>query len=188
MLYVQESLGTDEELIHVANFHWMYNVSAVMNIFWGMAAAVLLVVGGTFAYQQMGHFPPNITYMQAIPHLHPGVKIMAFLMVVMGLLSFAQMMITKATTEIAVTNHRMIYKVGLVARRVGEISIDRIEGVNVLQSLLGRIFNFGRLAVRGTGVGEVVLPPIEDPIKFRKAIQYSREQRIHNAKEVITSV
>ena len=76
--------------------------------------------------------------------------------------------------EIAITNNRLVYKRGLIARQVGEISIDRIEGVNVLQTVFGRIYNYGRLAIRGMGVGEVVLPPIEDPITFRKAIEKAR--------------
>jgi len=92
----------------------------------------------------------------------------------MGLLGFAQMMVVKATTEIAVTNRRLIYKRGLVARHVGEMSIDRIEGVNVLQGILGRLLNYGRVAVRGMGVGEVVLPPIEDPIAFRLSIEKAK--------------
>jgi hypothetical protein len=46
--------------------------------------------------------------------------------------------------------------------------------VNVLQGILGRIFNYGRVMVRGMGVGEVILPPIEDPIKFRRAIEKAR--------------
>ncbi len=80
----------------------------------------------------------------------------------------------KATTEIAITNTRLVYKRGLVARHVGEMSIDRIEGVNVLQTILGRLLNYGRLAVRGMGIGEVILPPIEDPIAFRQAIEKAR--------------
>ncbi len=54
------------------------------------------------------------------------------------------------------------------------MSIDRIEGVNVLQSIMGRIFGYGRVMVRGMGVGQVVLPPIENPIAFRKAIEKAR--------------
>ena len=83
-------------------------------------------------------------------------------------------MVVKATTEIAITNNRLIFKRGLVARQVGEINIDRIEGVNVLQTIMGRVFNYGRIMVRGMGVGEVVLPPIEDPIAFRKAIEKAK--------------
>ena len=84
------------------------------------------------------------------------------------------MMIIKATTEIGVTDIRLVYKRGLVARAVGEINIDRIEGVNVLQGILGRIFGYSRVMVRGMGVGEVVLPPIAQPIRFKKAIEKAR--------------
>ena len=84
------------------------------------------------------------------------------------------MMVVKSTTEIAITSSRLVYKRGLVARHVGEMSVDRIEGVNVLQSMWGRLFNYGRLAVRGMGVGEVVLPPIKDPLMFRQAIEKAK--------------
>ena len=92
----------------------------------------------------------------------------------MGLLRFAQMMVAKSTTEIAITSSRLIYKRGLVARYVGEMSIDRIEGVNVLQTIWGRMLGYGRIMVRGMGVGEVVLPPLQNPIAFRKAIEVAR--------------
>ena len=92
----------------------------------------------------------------------------------MGVLKFAQMMVIKATTEIAITTTRLIYKRGLVARYVGEMNIDRIEGVSVLQSVFGRMFNFGQLVIRGMGVGELVLPIISDPVKFRRALEKAR--------------
>ena len=84
------------------------------------------------------------------------------------------MLVIKATTEIAVTTSRLIFKRGLVARYVGEMNIDRIESVSVLQSVFGRIFDFGTLVVRGMGVGELVLPPIARPLVFRKAIEKAR--------------
>ena len=46
--------------------------------------------------------------------------------------------------------------------------------MNVLQTIMGRIFNYGRIMVRGMGVGEVILPPIEDPIAFRRAIEKAK--------------
>ena len=174
MLYVQQSLGPDEHLIHVGEFHWMHSVHAVMAIFWGMLASALMIVGTIYVYKQQGWIHPATPLLPAIQLLHPGARIGALLFFVFGLLNFAQMMVTKASTEIAVTNKRLIYKRGLVARFVGELRVDRIEGVNVLQSVLGRMFNYGRLAVRGTGVGEVVLPPIEDPLAFRQAIERAK--------------
>ncbi len=174
MLYVQQSLGPDEELIHVGEFHWMYTVNAFLSIFWGLLGSILVLYGAIMFYRQMGYFPADLVFIKAIPYLHPGLRIFAFFVFIMGLLSFAQMMVVKATTEIAITTSRLIYKRGLIARYIGEISIDRIEGVNVLQTFFGRIFNYGRLAIRGMGVGEVILPPIEDPIEFRKSIQKAR--------------
>lgn len=174
MLYIQESLGPDEKLVHVGKFHWMYTVHAFSSILWGLFISIIIIIAGIIFNIQTGVFPPNIGYFTAIPYLHPGIRIASFIVFVLGLLSFAQMMVVKATTEIAITNNRLVYKRGLVARQVGEMSIDRIEGVNVLQGILGRLLGYGRVAVRGMGVGEVVLPPIEDPINFRKAIEKAR--------------
>ena len=174
MLYVEQSLGPNEELVHIGKFHWMYTVQAFMAIIWGIIISIMVVVGGVIVYKQMGWFPPGLPAMEGVQYLHPGLRIGAFIAFVFGLLSFAQMMVVKATTEIAITNTRLVYKRGLVARQVGEMSIDRIEGVNVLQTILGRLFNYGRLAIRGMGIGEVILPPIEDPIVFRQAIEKAR--------------
>lgn len=174
MLYVEQSLGPNEELVHIGRFHWIYTLNAFMSIFWGVAGCIAVIAGGIMTYKHFGWFLPDVGWLEAVRDLHPGVRIFAFIIFVLGLLGFAQLMVIKATTEIAVTSRRLIYKRGLIARRVGEMSIDRIEGVNVLQSIPGRIFNYGRLAVRGMGVGEVILPSLEDPIAFRKAIEQAR--------------
>ncbi len=181
MLYIQQSLGPDEELVHVGHFHWMFTVSAFLNILWGLFFCILILVAAVYISVNIDlpmmprlDVPPDAGWLTLIRALHPGLKIMAFFFFIMGLLRFASMMIIKVTTEIAITNLRLVYKRGLVARYVGEISIDRIEGVNVLQGVMGRILDYGRVMVRGMGVGEVVLPPIADPVSFRKAIDKAR--------------
>lgn len=175
MQYIQQSLSPEEELIHVAYFHWMYNVSAVFNIVFSVFLAIGVITAALYLEPMMfgaAHMPHGL--LAQIRELHPGVKILAFIIILLGLLRFAHMMITKATTEIAITNKRLVYKQGLIARYTGEINIDRIEGVNVLQGILGRIFDYGSVMIRGMGVGEVILPPIAEPVKFRKAIERAR--------------
>jgi hypothetical protein len=180
MLYVQQSLAPDEELIYIGTFHWWYNVQAAMSIVWGVFICALIIGLSVYAQTNLGinlsayPLPRDAGTLDLIRALHPGIKLVSFLMFLMGLLKFAQMMVNKATTEIAITTSRLIYKRGLVARVVKELSIDRIEGVNVVQGVLGRIFDFGRIVVRGMGVGEMILPPIERPIVFRKAIEKAR--------------
>lgn len=174
MLYVQQSLGPKEELVHVGKFHWMYNVGAFFSIFWGLVLSIVIIAAAVHIYGYLGKIPSDAGLFESIRQIHPLIRVFAFFVFVFGLLKFAHMMIVKATTEIAVTSERLVYKRGLVARQVGEINIDRIEGVSVLQTVGGRIFNYGRLMVRGMGVGEVVLPTIEDPIAFRRAIEKAK--------------
>lgn len=174
MLYIQESLSADEELIHVGHFHWMYTLQAVLGIVWGLLGCIAVIWSGIYYEIHWGDGFASESWIGAIREIHPGIRLFGFLLFLIGLMSFAQKMIIKATTEIAITNSRIIYKRGLVARYVGELSIDRIEGVNVLQGIMGRILGYGRIMVRGMGVGEVVLPPLRDPIAFRRAIETAR--------------
>ena len=180
MLYVQQSLAPDEEIIHIGHFHWMYDVKAVMNIVWGCIFSLMIIFGALLIQNKVGISLSSYRvgagggWFDMFRALHPGIKLMAFLCFLFGLFRFAQMMVFKATTEIAITTSRLIYKRGLIARNVGEMSIDRIEGVNVLQGILGRIFDYGRVLVRGMGVGEVILPPLARPVVFRKAIEKAR--------------
>ena len=195
MLYVQQSLGPDEELVYVGRFHWMYTMSSAFWIFLGLMGAIGILIGAVYIdvlktmneTYNLVDMPKEVYgqawdkvlaskggYIEMMQTSHPFVRIGAFVSFLIGLYMFAQMMVVKATTEIAITNTRLIYKQGLIARHVGEISIDRIEGVNVLQGILGRMFSYGYVIVRGMGVGEVMLPPIADPIEFRKAIERAR--------------
>lgn len=180
MQYVLQSLAPDEEIVHIGRFHWMYNVSASLSIVWAVVSSVALLVCSVLLYTELGLPTVQVTidmgnrWIDYIQALHPLIKLGSLMFFVLGMLKFAKQMVDKVTTEIAVTTSRLIYKRGLVARHVGEISIDRIEGVNVLQGFWGRIFDYGRVVVRGMGVGEVILPPLARPIIFRKAIEKAR--------------
>lgn len=190
MLYVQQSLGPNEEILMGARFHWMYTVNAVIWILMGISAGFALAYGAIWwdiSQQIKAQFPSlppeqfenakkyildqNGGYLKILWGLHPAVRFMVMGFFIMGLFIFASMMIVKATTEIAITTDRLVYKRGLIARHVGELSIDRVEGVTVSQGILGRMFGYGRVVVRGMGVGEVLLPPIDAPVDFRRAVQ-----------------
>jgi hypothetical protein len=174
MLYVQQSLSPGEELVHIGHFHWMYTLNALMGIFWGVVGCVLTMALAMYVQGHFGHGFVSQDWIGKVREVHPAIRLSAFIEILIGIMYFAQRMVIRATTEVAVTTSRIIYKRGLVARYVGEMSIDRIEGVNVLQTIMGRILNYGRLMIRGMGVGEVILPTLADPITFRKAIEKAR--------------
>lgn len=193
MLYVQQSLAPNEEVLMGARFHWMYTLQAVFWILFGLALGIIVGYAGIWwvVSQEIRQSYPGLPdelfaqawdtvvakkggYLKILWSLHPLLRFGILGLFLLGLFFFAHMMIVKATTEIAVTSERLIYKKGLVARHIGELNIDRIEGVSVRQDFFGRIFGFGRVCVRGMGVGEVLLPTIEAPIEFRKAVQEAK--------------
>jgi uncharacterized membrane protein YdbT with pleckstrin-like domain len=105
---------------------------------------------------------------------HIGVKVAAIIAFVFGVYCFASMMVNKAYTEICVTNERLVLKRGVLSVHSNELNVDRIEGVSVLQGMIGRLLNYGVVVVRGQGIGEVELPTIADPITFRRAIDRAK--------------
>ena len=74
------------------------------------------------------------------------------------------------TTEVLVTDRRVIYARGFIQRHTVEINMDKIESVDVDQSVLGRAFNYGDVTIRGTGQTFEPLRQIDRPIAFRNEV------------------
>lgn len=96
-----------------------------------------------------------------------------------GIFVFLNKFIQKATTEICVTDRRVVFRRGWLTLQIDQVNIDRIEGSMVNQTMMGRIFGFGTVIVRGTGVGEIHLPAvIAKPNDFRKALDEARDRYV----------
>jgi uncharacterized membrane protein YdbT with pleckstrin-like domain len=74
------------------------------------------------------------------------------------------------TTETDVTNLRVVHKTGFIKRRTFEMSLDKVESVDVNQSILGRLLNYGNVTVRGVGEGAETIQTIASPLEFRNHI------------------
>lgn len=109
-------------------------------------------------------------------HLVAWASLLILGVVLVGLYIFIRMMIWMKTTEIAVTDQRVLVKRGWIRRSTEELSLGSVEEVNVAQGLWGRILNFGTLVVGGTGAGEIQTPNIADPVGFRRAISEARRR------------
>ena len=79
--------------------------------------------------------------------------------------------IKRASTEFAVTNRRVVVKVGLLRRHSTEILLRQVEGITVDQGIIGRIFRYGTIVVEGTGSDRTPYKGIAAPLEFRLAVQ-----------------
>jgi uncharacterized membrane protein YdbT with pleckstrin-like domain len=92
-----------------------------------------------------------------------------------GLLVLLAAFIRYRSTEMAVTNRRVIAKFGFVSRETVELSLQRIESVQVHQGVFGRLFNYGTLVVAGAGMPSAPIQGVSAPLEFRRKVFESQE-------------
>ena len=152
MSYVQRVLQPDETLVYATTRHWFVYLRA---IFLALVTLALLI-GSRFLPSDSG----------LVTVLLIAAAIGAVLTLWFWLVGFAD----RAGTEFAVTNRRVIYKEGLIRRRTVEMNLSAVESVDVEQSILGRMLDFGHVRVIGTGGSPTPYPMISDPLTFRSHI------------------
>jgi uncharacterized membrane protein YdbT with pleckstrin-like domain len=150
MSYVQRVLQPGEVVRHTASAHWI--------VYWPGA---LCIVAAIAALIWAGFLPGNLA---------SWVHWLAALLTVIGLVFLVREWFGWWTTEIAVTNLRVIYKTGLIKRTTNEMNMDKVESVKVEQSILGRILDYGTVSITGTGAGLEALPLVARPIELRNSI------------------
>lgn len=79
--------------------------------------------------------------------------------------------IRQKTSEFVITNKRVIMKTGLISRKTFEMNLQKIESVNVDQSLWGRLLGFGTVSIVGTGGSRESFSDISEPLLFRRKFQ-----------------
>ncbi|MEL7492099.1 MAG: PH domain-containing protein [Pseudomonadota bacterium] len=160
--YVEQTLASNEEIIYRANFNWTYSFFPVLWCVIGLAPLILYALlqfasGVDFAELRVG-------WAFAAGAALVGLLILLFHLIVLW------------TTEIVVTTYRFVYKRGLIARNTQEVSLNKIEEITLNQSIWGRFFGYGELVMRGTGVGVIKLPAVDNPIQVRRIIENARSK------------
>jgi uncharacterized membrane protein YdbT with pleckstrin-like domain len=80
------------------------------------------------------------------------------------------------TSEFAVTNQRVLIKVGYFRKKTIELFLDKVEGITVNQGILGQTLGYGSLLIGGTGGSKEPFPNIANPLEFRRQVQGQVQQ------------
>jgi uncharacterized membrane protein YdbT with pleckstrin-like domain len=149
--YIDNILQPGEKVLYSTNAHWIFYLPAIGA--W-LVAIVLLVLA------------------QIIPTETPRL-ISLSLSAIAAIFALYKMLTAwfhRWTTETDVTNLRVVHKTGFIKRRTFEMSLDKVESVDVNQSILGRLMNYGDVTVRGVGEGAETIHTIASPLDFRNHI------------------
>jgi uncharacterized membrane protein YdbT with pleckstrin-like domain len=116
-------------------------------------------------------FIPMVLLAIAIWLFAYGVPVVAETVLAVAVLWGLVKYIDYASSEFAVTNKRVIIKVGVLRRRTVEMLNTKVEAVAVNQGILGRILGYGNIVVTGTGGTNEAFNGISSPLEFRRGVQ-----------------
>ena len=149
MSYVNSVLQPGERIVMRGQLHWIIYRDAI----------ALLILG------------PVVVIFEWVTRMNDtmiGITSMIFAVLFCAFFGYAWFI--RWITEFAVTDRRVIYKRGFITRRTAEMNMDKVESVEVNQSVLGRMLDYGSLHVMGTGQGIEHLHYIAQPLALRNAI------------------
>ena len=152
MRYVTRVLQPGETVVYTTRLHLFLYWRAILLVI----ICIILAISAWYTIDDR-----NISLALAIA---------AIIFALLGLSSALRAFIRRATTELAVTDQRVIYKAGLLARHTLEMNRGKVESVTVDQTMLGRIFGYGTIIVRSTGSTLEPIRDITDPLTFRSHI------------------
>jgi membrane protein YdbS with pleckstrin-like domain len=151
--YTTATLQADERPLHKTSLHWMVLVVPIL------ASIFSLIIIGPIGMIASWKGQSWVWLLLVIP-----VVIVAFAVLAVR------------TSELVITDRRVLIKVGFIQRQTFEMFISKIESVAVTQGMLGRFFNYGTVEIRGTGGSSESFATIVAPLQFRDAIQLVQTQ------------
>jgi len=146
MSFVSDSLVSGEKIEYLTTVsYWSY----IVNILIAMA-----LTGAAWYFYTLS----------TVPILIPAILTGATL--VLALLT----QVLRNSNELAATNERVIIKIGWLFQKSAVLYLTRVEGVEIYQSLLGRLLGYGTVQVRGVGTEVFPVPYVISPKKFRREV------------------
>jgi uncharacterized membrane protein YdbT with pleckstrin-like domain len=150
MSYAQSVLQPGEAIVATGHLHWIIYRWAI----------VFLIAGAALLWLERVYWPSSDV-----------VNVTAITFGVLFLVAFLYAWFIRWITEFAVTNRRVISKRGFIWRETEEMNMDKVETVDIDQTILGRILGYGDMRITGTGgTNNIEVRRIADPLALRNAI------------------
>lgn len=149
--YIDDILQPDEKVLYSATTHWI--------TYWQAILCWLAALAGLIGSRVSVNEGATLT----------GLGVAA-IMAAVALFYTAKAWFHRWTTETDVTTQRVVHKTGFIQRSTFEMNIDKVESVDVEQSVLGRLMGYGDVTILGVGEGKKTIRMIASPLDFRSHI------------------
>lgn len=146
--YTRVTLQADERPLHKTTIHWMVLLAPII----GALFSLIIILPIALIASWKGY---SVAWL--------------LLLIPIGIIASAA--IGVKTSELVITDRRVLIKVGVIQRQTFEMFISKIESVAVVQGMIGRMLDYGTVEIRGTGGSSESFATIAAPLQFRDAIQ-----------------
>jgi hypothetical protein len=162
--YIESNLIAGERILYRTGRHWIVLVTPiVVAAFLGFPGLMMLIGSLTSIGDKSGS--------------SSALGVIGFcLLLIAGLFVLAGYL-TRSSTNMVVTNKRILMKTGLLRRRTFELLLSKVESIGVEEGILGRLLGYGSVVVRGTGGTPEPFTTVSHPLEFRRQVQQQIEQR-----------
>lgn len=162
MSYIKKNVLEGETIAYETHLHWVVMIGYVV-----LSLLVLGVVAGLLAYG-WGHRGPS----GELPHWLVGVSVA---LAGVALTIFLAGSVRRFATEMAVTTRRVVVKKGLASRSTIEMLLNKVESIEVRETMLGRLLGYGTVILIGTGGSSEPFRNMAHPLEFRAQVQRQLE-------------
>ncbi len=153
--YVKRAMHGDEKIIYSAQLHWVIY----------QAGLVYVLVGSILGHFGVG-FLASVFGENFSKHFGSFLSYVSLGVVGVGAFLLLSAYIRQISTELVITNHRVIAKHGYISTTSYELMMTKVEGASIDQSIWGRIWGYGTLMVKGTGGGISPIDHVAKPYVF----------------------
>ena len=148
--YIDDILQPDEKVLFTTRIHWVVYLPALVG--WIVAIALFALARGALE---------GITILWLS---------LSGILALIALYWTLRAWFRRWTSETDVTTMRVVHKEGFIQRETFEMNLDRVESVDVSQSIAGRLLGYGDVTIVGVGDSERTIRMIGSPIQFRNHI------------------
>ncbi len=172
MGYVHKVIGADEKLILVTRLHWIYPLEGL--IFFALITAFGVFVNNII-WSHAGYMLPSFELdLHFIVIKHSFYMLIPLAFGLTGFLIFWVLFSAYISTEIGLTNHRIIHKKGLFLIDVQQIELEDIRGEEINHGWLGWFLGYGKIRFDCRFIDDVYLPATHNPYRLIKAVHTAR--------------
>ncbi len=171
MSYVAKAISDEERLLTLARPHWIYLMTGFV---WWMIFILIGLFLDKYFDEYLSRYSLDFFLNLKIIYFSGQVTPISVMFTLIGITAFWPFFMTYISSEIGLTNERIIYKTGLIFVQIDQVDLDDIRAEHIYHGWLGWFLGYGKIRIDCRFIEDLKLPAISKPYRLVKASHNAR--------------